>query len=98
VLPSYYREGIPRSILEAMAAGRAIVTTNLPGCRDTVVEGRNGHLVPPRDPVALAKAMESFIVNPSAAIEMGRYSNQIAHERFNVHAINRLLLSHMGLS
>ncbi|QIG49939.1 glycosyltransferase family 4 protein [Nordella sp. HKS 07] len=98
VLPSYYREGIPRSILEAMASGRAIVTTDLPGCRDTVVEGQNGYLVPPRDPLALAKAMESFIATPSATIEMGRRSNQIARERFNVHAVNRLLLTQMGLS
>lgn len=98
VLPSYYREGIPRSILEAMASGRAIVTTDLPGCRDTVIEGRNGYLVPPKDPLALAKAMEFFIATPSATIEMGRCSNQIARERFNVHAINRLLLTHMGLS
>lgn len=98
VLPSYYREGIPRSVLEAMATGRAIVTTDLPGCKDTVTEGRNGHLVPPRDSAALAKAMETFIVNPAAVIEMGRYSNEIARERFDVHAINRLLLSQMGLS
>lgn len=98
VLPSYYREGIPRSILEAMASGRAIVTTNLPGCRDTVVEGRNGRLVPPKDPAALAEAMESFIATPSATIEMGRNSNLMARERFDVHAVNRLLLSQMGLS
>lgn len=63
VLPSY-REGTPRSTLEAMAMGRAIVTTDAPGCRETVIEGVNGFLVPPRDPVALAEAMEKFISDP----------------------------------
>jgi glycosyltransferase involved in cell wall biosynthesis len=97
VLPSIYREGIPRSILEAMATGRAIITTDMPGCRDTVMDGENGFIVPPRDPVALTAAMRRFIDDPSLAQRMGRRSVEIAHKRFDVHAVNQLLLSEMNL-
>lgn len=55
VLPSYYREGVPRSTQEAMAIGRAVITTDVPGCRETVVDGVNGFLVPKWNPEALAK-------------------------------------------
>lgn len=98
VLPSYYREGVPRSILEAMATGRAIVTTNLAGCRDTVVEGVNGKVIPPRDANALADAMERFIVAPELMRSMGRMSRKLAEERFDVRAVNRLLLTSMNLA
>lgn len=97
VLPSFYREGIPRSILEAMATGRAIITTNLPGCRDTVVEGENGVLVPPRDWEALASAMETFITRSDLARTMGQRSRQLAAERFDVRNVNRFLLASMNL-
>lgn len=97
VLPTYYREGIPRSILEAMAIGRAIITTDTPGCRETVVEGGNGFLVPPRDHIKLAEAMERFIANSGLAKTMGQRSHQLARERFDVHAVNRLLLETMNL-
>lgn len=97
VLPSYYREGIPRSILEAMATGRSVVTTTMPGCRDTVVEGMNGFLVPPRDAAALAKAMETFILEPSLAKIMGERSRRLAEERFDVKSVNRRLLTAMKL-
>ena len=60
VLPSY-REGTPRSVLEAMSVGRPIITTDVPGCRETVVHGVNGLLVPPRDVKALAQSMLSLI-------------------------------------
>ena len=55
VLPSYYREGVPRSTQEAMAIGRAVITTDVPGCRETVVDGVNGFLVPKWNPEALAE-------------------------------------------
>jgi glycosyltransferase involved in cell wall biosynthesis len=97
VLPTYYREGIPRSILEAMATGRAIITTDSSGCRETVDIGRNGYLVPTRDHVSLAKAMENFIVEPQLVATMGRQSNVIARERFDVHAVNHLIVSTMKL-
>jgi len=97
VLPSYYREGIPRSIQEAMATGRAVITADTPGCRDTVVEGENGFLVPPRDPASLAAAMARFIDDPALAARMGKRSVEIAHDRFDARAINRLLLREMVL-
>ena len=97
VLPSYYREGIPRSIMEAMATGRAIITADTPGCRDTVIEGENGFVVPPRDPAALAAAMKRFIDEPELAERMGRRSLEIARERFDATAVNHLLLREMTL-
>jgi glycosyltransferase involved in cell wall biosynthesis len=97
VLPSYYREGIPRSILEAMATGRAVVTADTPGCRDTVVDGENGFIVPPRDPNALAAALGRFVEDPDLAHRMGRRSHELARERFDVEAVNRTLLGAMGL-
>ncbi|TPW29045.1 glycosyltransferase family 4 protein [Pararhizobium mangrovi] len=98
VLPSYYREGIPRSILEAMAVGRPIITTDLPGCRDTVVEGDNGFLVPPRDADELTVAMKRFLTDPGLAAEMGARSRALAEERFDVEAVNRVLLDAMAIS
>ena len=73
VLPSYY-EGTPRTSLEAMATGRAILTTDVAGCRETVIEGKNGLLVPLKDVNALAEAMEWFIVNPDLILTMGKAS------------------------
>jgi glycosyltransferase involved in cell wall biosynthesis len=97
VLPSYYREGIPRSIMEAMATGRAVITADTPGCRETVVEAENGFIVPPRDPAALAAAMKRFIDDPTLARRMGRRSLEIARDRFDAHAVSQLLLQEMNL-
>lgn len=96
VLPSY-REGMPRTVLEAMATGRAIVTTDVPGCRDTIEAGENGFLVPPRDPDALAQAMIRFIEKPALADIMGQVSRKIAERRFDVHGVNRVMLQAMDL-
>jgi glycosyltransferase involved in cell wall biosynthesis len=96
VLPSY-REGTPRSVLEAMAMGRAIVTTDAPGCRETVVEGRNGLLVQPRDAGALYDAMLRFVREPALANEMGRASRRLAERKFDVRAVNSSLLEIAGL-
>lgn len=98
VLPSYYREGIPRSILEAMATGRAIITADTPGCRDTVADGANGFIIPPRDPNALASAMARLARDPALGSAMGQKSHEIAEKRFDVHAVNRLLLNSMSLA
>lgn len=98
VLPSWYREGVPRSIQEAMAIARAVITTDAPGCRETVEEGRNGFLIPVRDVAALVDAMEHFLRDPAAVVLMGRESRRIAEERFDVHRINRQMLDQMGLS
>ncbi len=97
VLPSYYREGIPRSILEAMSTGRAIVTTDLPGCDETVVDGLNGYLVEPRNAKQLAEAMCRFLRAPSLITDMGLRSRELAQSKFDVHAVNKLLLERMAL-
>jgi len=96
VLPSW-REGLPRSTQEAMAMGRAVITTDAPGCRETVVPDANGYLVPVRRPRALAEAMHRFIDNPQRIIGMGRASRDIAEQRFDVNKINRRILSAMQL-
>jgi len=96
VLPSY-REGLPRSTQEAMAAGRPVITTDVPGCRDTVVDGMNGFIVPVRDVAALAKAMLKFVNNPELIAEMGAKSRAIAEQRFDVHRINSKILREMDL-
>lgn len=97
VLPSYYREGVPRSTQEAMAMGRPVITTDAPGCRETVVEGVNGFLVPPRDVEALQRAMLRFIEEPALVARMGRESRRLAEERFDVRQANAVLLKTMGL-
>ena len=96
VLPSY-REGTPRSVLEAMAMGRPIVTTDAPGCRETVVPGENGLLVPPRDAAALEQAMERFILEPEMIAPMGARSREIAVGKYDVHRVNAAILEAAGL-
>lgn len=96
VLPSY-REGTPRTVLEAMAMGRPVVTTDTPGCRETVKEGFNGFLVPVKDPGALAEAMEKFILEPGLVASMGKASRSMAVEKYDVHKVNRVINETMGL-
>lgn len=98
VLPSAYGEGTPRTVLEAMATGRPIVTTDAPGCRETVVEGENGYLVPPRDTPALADAMAAFLDDPGLARTMGAESRRIAEARYDVHKVNEDILKIMDLA
>lgn len=84
VLPSYH-EGLSRVLIEALAMGKPIITTNIPGCKETVEEGRNGFLVPPRDVDALAQAMERFIRLPEEdRIKMGKYSREKAEREFDI--------------
>jgi glycosyltransferase involved in cell wall biosynthesis len=96
VLPSYH-EGMPRSVLEGMSMGRAIITTDAPGCRDTVEPGRNGFLVPVRDVHALAEAMNALIDDRALVITMGAQSRLMAEQRFDVHGVNRVILESLGL-
>ena len=96
VLPSYH-EGTPRTVLEAMAMGRAIIITDAPGCRETVVEGDNGLLIPVQSVSALVEAMERFIAEPELAERMGRRSRQIAEEKYDVHKVNAVMLREMGI-
>lgn len=92
VLPSY-REGMPRSTQEAMAVGRAIITTDVPGCRETVIDGFNGFLVPKWDAEKLAEKMCFFIENPTSVITMGNNSYSIAMDKFDVRKVNKKLIS-----
>ena len=96
VLPSYH-EGTPRTVLEAMAMGRAIITTDAPGCRETVVDGDNGFLVPVKAVDELVSAMQRFIEEPQLAARMGARARQIAEEKYDVHRVNKVMLQEMGI-
>jgi glycosyltransferase involved in cell wall biosynthesis len=98
VLPSY-REGVPRSTQETMAMARPVITTDAPGCHETVIDidGENGFLVPVRNVDALAAAMERFILQPELIAKMGQASRRIAEERFDVRRINQVILQQMGI-
>lgn len=94
VLPSY-REGVPRSTQEAMAIGRAVITTDVPGCRETVIDGVNGFLVPKWNPKALAEKMIFFIENKKNIITMGEASYKIALDKFDSIKVNNKLLDYL---
>lgn len=98
VLPTYYPEGTPRTVLEAMAMGRAVITTDSPGCRETVINGYNGFLVPVKSVDELAKAMRTFIDTPELIPQMGKRSRKIAEEKYDVHKVNRVMLDSMGIT
>ncbi|MCS7241048.1 MAG: glycosyltransferase family 4 protein, partial [Candidatus Bipolaricaulota bacterium] len=95
VLPSY-REGVPRSTQEAMAMARPVITTDVPGCRETVVNGVNGFLVPPRNPQALIQAMKRFLQEPKLVVRMGLESRRLAEDRFDARKASLRLLWHLG--
>lgn len=97
VLPSY-REGTPRTVLEAMSMGRAIITTDAPGCRETVVDNDNGFLVPVKSVDTLVVAMKKLINNPDLLKKMGQRSRTIAEEKYDVHKVNDSMLKAMGIS
>lgn len=92
VLPSYYREGVPRSIQEAMAMGKPIVTTDQVGCRDTVEQGVNGYLAPQRQVTPLAEALMRFVDRPELIASMGAASRRMAEERYDVRRTDDLLI------
>ena len=96
VLPSY-REGTPRTVLEAMAMGRPIITTDAPGCRETVIDGDNGFLVPVKSVDAFIAAMERFIDDSQLAQRMGTISRHMAEEKYDVHKVNAVMLREMGI-
>jgi glycosyltransferase involved in cell wall biosynthesis len=96
VHPSY-REGVPRVVLEAMAMGRPIITTDAPGCRETVQHGVNGFLIKIRDSNALVNMMTRMIEEPQILALMGRRSREIAEARFNVHSVNHKIIEFLGI-
>jgi len=96
VLPSY-REGTPRTVLEAMATGRPVITTDAPGCRETVVDGKTGLLVAVQDVAALLKAMEKLADDGVLRSKMGAAARKYCEEKYDVLKINRKLMDHLGL-
>lgn len=97
VLPSYYREGVPRSTQEAMAIGRAVITTDVPGCCETVINGINGFLIEKWSPQALAEKMIYFIEHPEDIKKMGYESYKIAQDKFDADKVNKRLIDILGL-
>tara|TARA_R110002073_G_scaffold141109_5_gene292143 strand:- start:111 stop:1178 length:1068 start_codon:yes stop_codon:yes gene_type:complete len=92
VLPTYYREGIPRSILEALSIGMPVITTNTPGCKETVLRNENGILIEPKQLNELILGIRFFLENPASIGPMGNRSRKLAVERFNVDIINDMIL------
>ena len=97
VLPSY-GEGMPRTVLEALATGRPVITTDARGCRETVEHGKNGLLVPPGDANALAGAMAQMLENPDSLSKMGQESRAIAEREFDVEQVNQAMMQALGLT
>ncbi len=93
VLPSY-REGFPKVLIEAAACGRAVVTTDVPGCRDAIIPGQTGLLVPVRNANALAKAIECLIVNKTLRQQMGKAGRKLAEERY---AVEQVVATHLTI-
>lgn len=96
VLPSY-REGTPRTVLEAMAMGRPVITTDAPGCRETVIDGKTGYLVPVQDGKAVAEKMIAFIENPESIRKMGAESRDYCLEKFDVTKVNETMCAYLKI-
>ena len=96
VLPSYH-EGTPKTVLENMAMGRAIITTDAPGCRETVVQGKNGYLVEVKNVCAVVDKMKYLIEHPKVVESMAVESRKMAEELFDVNKVNDTILSTMGM-
>ena len=96
VLPSY-REGTPRTVLEAMSMGRAVITTDAPGCRETVVNGETGFLVPVQNGQAVAEKMIEFIENPELVVTMGKKSSEYCKSKFDVIKVNEDMCKYLKI-
>ncbi|ROT97483.1 glycosyltransferase family 1 protein [Altererythrobacter sp. FM1] len=95
VLPSY-REGTPRSVLEAMAMGRAVLTTDAPGCRETVEDGVTGYLVKPKDVESLFIRMEELAQSADLRRDMGEAGYDLVRRKFDVDAVNQQIFDHIN--
>lgn len=93
VLPSYYREGLPRTLLEAMSCGRAIITTDWPGCREPVEDGINGYMIPVKDAVTLADRMRCLAENRGLLEKMAEAAYQTCKQKYEVSIINAQMRS-----
>jgi glycosyltransferase involved in cell wall biosynthesis len=96
VLPSYYREGVPRTLLEALAKGKPIITTDHVGCRETVVNNENGFLIKPKSENQLTKALEKFINNPDLITKFSPKSRDLAEQKFDVKIVNEILINQLN--
>ena len=94
VLPSYYREGLPKVLIEAAACGRPVVTTDMPGCRDAINPEVSGILVPPRDTGTLADAIQRLLLDPKLCEQMGKSARQLAEQKFS---IEKVVSTHMSI-
>lgn len=93
-LPSFYGEGLPKALIEAAAASRAVVTTDIPGCRDAIILNKTGLLVPAKDPQKLADALQWLIENPKERYEMGKAGRKFAEKEF---PIEKIVQNHMNI-
>ncbi len=93
VLPSY-REGMPKVLLEAAASGCAVITTDVPGCRDAIAPDETGFLVPAKDAEALVQAIRRFLEDPSLRVSMGKAGRKLAEEKFG---IDKVVENHMQI-
>ena len=89
VLPSYYREGVPRVLLEAASSGVPVVTTDVPGCREAVINGKTGRIVLPRDAQGLAEAIVDILANPKLKESMGTAARQFVENNFDTEVITK---------
>lgn len=96
VLPSYYREGLPRTILEGMSCGRPIITTDWTGCREPIEDGVNGYLVPIQNPEELAKRMYELATNRTKVLEMSDAAYKTCKKKYAVEIVNRQMQEVMG--
>ena len=90
--PSWYREGLPKSVIEAEAIGRPVVTTDSVGCRDTIIDGKNGFLIPIKDSAALANALKRLIDNPDLRHKMGKNAREFAVNKFDIKEVIKVHL------
>jgi len=97
VLPTYYREGVPRTCMEAMAKGLPIITTDVPGCRETVINSKNGVLIEPKNQEALTRAMEDFILKPEMILDMARFGRKLVEQKFDINGVNKNIREGMGI-
>lgn len=93
-LPSFYGEGLPKVLIEAAACGRAVVTTDWPGCRDAIVPNETGLLVPVKDSMTLADAIQHLVENPAQRLAMGEKGRKLAEDVFDV---NKVVAQHIDI-
>ena len=97
VLPSYYKEGLPRTILESLSVGRPVITTDWTGCRDAIEDNINGFLVPIKDYKLLAEKMIWMIENHNEVEEMSKVNNEKCKKIYDVNVVNKRMLEIMRI-